>query len=107
MMDSMKKPVTMESKMDSMKKDSVDVAKTKSGKFAYKNQTRNDFARKESPLSDSAEKYSNIVYDAARNMSKSDLAKKDITKKITKNSDTVYKYNSNGVNFERTNYKKP
>ena len=96
----------MQQPLKSMKKDSVDIAKSKSGKFASKNMSRNDFAEKDSPLSDSADKYRNFVIDAATKMKKSDLAKKGIMKNITKKGDTIYRYNSNNVNFEETRFKK-
>lgn len=97
----------MQKPVKTIQKDSVDIAKSKSGAFTAKNMARPDFVRKESPLSDSSDKYSDIVFNAARNMSKADLIKKGIMRKITKSGDTITRYNSKGINFERTNYKKP
>jgi hypothetical protein len=87
-------------------KDSVDVAKEKSVKYAKQDFARKDFGKKTSPLSDSSTKYSGIVFDAAKNMSKEDLAKKGISKNISSKGDTVYKYNSKGVNFKQVKPKK-
>jgi hypothetical protein len=89
------------------KKDSVDIAKSKSINFANKNFARKDFGKKESSLTDSAEKYSDMVFDATRKMSKSDMIKKGIMRKITSKGDTILKYGSGLTNFERVNYKKP
>jgi hypothetical protein len=82
-------------------KDSVDVAKLKSGSFAKKDFSRKDFAKKTSPLTDSSTKYSGIVFNAAKSMGKEDLAKKGISKTITPKGDTIYKYKSSGVSFDR------
>jgi hypothetical protein len=82
-------------------KDSIDMAKSKSGSFSKKDFSRKDFGKKVSPLTDSSTKYSNIVFDAAKNMSNEDLSKKGISKSINSKGDTVYKYNSNGLNFEQ------
>ena len=87
-------------------KDSVDIAKEKSIKYAKQDFARNDFARKTSPLTDSVDKYSNKVYDAARNMSKEDLAKKGISKNITKKGDTTYSYGSGLISMKSTYPKK-
>ena len=86
--------------------DSVDVAKSKSGSFAKKDFSRKDFGKKVSPLTDSSTKYSGIVFDAAKNMSKEDLAKKGINKNITSKGDTAYNYKSNGINFKQVRPKK-
>ena len=82
-------------------KDSVDVAKSKSGAFAKKDFTRKDFGKKVSPLTDSSTKYSGVVFNAASSMSKEQLAKKGISKNITPKGDTVYKYKSSGINFKQ------
>ena len=95
MMDSMKKPV-------GTPKDSIDIAKEKSIKYAKQDFSRKDFAQKKSPLSDSALKYRKIAFDAARNMSKEDLAKKGISKKITKQGDTAYSYKSGTISAYST-----
>ena len=92
--------------MPDNKKDSVDVAKSKSAIFAKKNFARKDLMENESPLSDSADKYSNMVFDASRKMSKADMIKKGIMRKITPKGDTITKYSSAGINFERINPKK-
>ena len=82
--------------------DSIDVAKSNSGSFAKKDFSRKDYGKKVSPLTDSSTKYSGIVFDAAKNMSKEDLAKRGISKSINSKGDTVYKDNSKGYNFEQS-----
>ena len=83
-------------------KDSVDVAKSNSVAFAKKDFNRKDYGKKPSPLTDSSIKYSNAVFDAAKNMSKEDLDKKGISKSINSKGDTIYKYNSKGYSFQQT-----
>jgi hypothetical protein len=91
--------------------DSIDVAKAKSGYFAKKyfsskdfmdNFSRKDFMDKNTALMDSADKYSDIVFNSARKMNKKNLANKGIIRNITSKGDTTYKYNSKGVNFKNT-----
>jgi hypothetical protein len=83
-------------------KDSVDVAKSKSGYFANKNFSRKDFASNtESAVGDSSNKYANIVFNATKNMSKKDLANKGVKRTISSKGDTTLSYNSKGINFTR------
>jgi hypothetical protein len=82
-------------------KDSIDVAKSKSGLFSKKDFSRKDFGKKTSSLTDSSNKYSNIVFNAASSMSKEELDKKGIKKSINSKGDTTYRYNSNGSSFEK------
>ncbi len=84
------------------KADSVDVAKAKAGYYGNK-----DFARKDwltninTPLTDSTNKYANIVFDATKNMSKKDLVNKGVKRTITSKGDTTLSFNSKGMNFKR------
>jgi hypothetical protein len=88
--------------------DSIGVYKSKAAAFAKKDFARKDFAKKESSLTDSAEKYTNKVFNAASTMSKEQLAKNNISKKITSKADTIYNFFQNGMSFrqERPNKKK-
>ena len=79
--------------------DSVDVAKQKSGKYAKQDFARKDFMEKDSPLSDSVKKYRDKVINSARQMTPSELSKKNISKNITSKKDTIYKYSSGGIDF--------
>ena len=81
--------------------DRIDEAKKKSGFFAKKDLMRKDFPEKESALSDSADKYSDIVFNAAKNMGKKELDKKGITRNVSAKGDTSYNYSSNGISFKK------
>ena len=99
--------------------DSVDVAKAKSGTFAKKgydlqtnffnkkNYTSSDvsnFTKNRNALTDSTNKYSEKVFGATKNMSKSDLASKGVKRTISSKGDTTMNYSSKGVTFTRKYY---
>ena len=99
--------------------DSVDVAKAKSGYYASKGFklresffNKPDFSAKgvssfnknNQALSDSANKYSEKVFGATKNMPKKDLTSKGITRSISSKGDTTMNYSSKGVTFTRNYY---
>lgn len=86
--------------------DSVGVYKSKAAAFAKKDFARKDFAKKQSPLTDSTQKYAKKVFDAASTMSKEELAKNKISKKITSKADTIYNFFQNGMPFTQERPKK-
>jgi hypothetical protein len=89
------------------KKDSIDVAKEKAGYYAKKNFARKDFLTNiESPVADSSDKYANIVFNATKNMSKKDLAKKGVNRSISSKGDTTLSFNSKNINFKKKYGKK-
>ena len=99
--------------------DSVDVAKQKAGYFAkkqndvvnnffnkkiYSAKNVNDFIKNNTALRDSTSKYNNIVFDASKKMTPSDLVKKGIKRNISAKGDTTTSYNSKGFTFTQKNY---
>jgi hypothetical protein len=101
--------------------DSVDVAKEKSGTYAKKGfdaQTKffnkknytgldvSNFTKNRDALADSVDKYSEKVFGATKNMSKSDLASKGVKRTISPKGDTTMNYSSKGITFTRKYYNK-
>ena len=89
-------------------KDSIDIAKRKSLDFAKKRDNVDMFnnPKKFKSLTDSVEKYSNTVVNPAKEMSKDELKKRGISKKISPKGDTTYSYGSNNMSLSATYYKK-
>ena len=86
-------------------KDSIGVFQSRAAEFLKKDNARKDISKKFSSLTDSTEKYTDKVFNAARTMSKEDLKKNNISKTLTNKGDTVYNFKKNGVGFSRKVFK--